>query len=109
MALSKRFEARARREVNRDSFIQEWPQTGLILFHSPSDPKPQIKIRDGRVTELDGKRETEFDMLDRFIARHAIDVSVAEEAMAVDSQVIARMLVDLPESGPEPLQPGPRH
>jgi propanediol dehydratase large subunit/glycerol dehydratase large subunit len=95
MALSKRFEARARREVNRDSFIQEWPQTGLILFHSPSDPKPQIKIRDGRVTELDGKRETEFDMLDRFIARHAIDVSVADEAMAVDSQVIARMLVDL--------------
>ena len=95
MALSKRFEARARREVNRDSFIQEWPQTGLILFHSPFDPKPQIKIRDGRVTELDGKREAEFDMLDRFIARHAIDVSVADEAMAMDSQVIARMLVDL--------------
>ena len=95
MALSKRFAARAEREINRDSFIQEWPETGLILFHSPSDPKPQIKILDRRITELDGKPETEFDMLDRFIARHAIDTSVAEQAMAVPSQVIARMLVDL--------------
>jgi propanediol dehydratase large subunit len=95
MPLSKRFEARARREINRDSFIQEWPQTGLIVFRSPSDPKPQVKVSDGRIVELDGRPEAEFDMLDRFIARHAIDPSVTEQAMAVDSQLIARMLVDL--------------
>lgn len=94
MAGSKRFHARAGRAVNRDSFIQEWPETGLILFNSPCDPKPQIKISAGRIVELDGKPEAEFDMLDRFIARHAIDIRAAETAMALDSLEIARMLVD---------------
>jgi propanediol dehydratase large subunit len=92
---SKRFESRAQRDINRDSFIHEWPQTGLILFHSPFDPKPQIKVQGGRIAELDGTPEAQFDVLDRFIARHAIDVSVAEEAMAMDSKAIARMLVDI--------------
>ncbi len=86
MAGSKRFTARAGRAVNRDSFIQEWPETGLILFYSPYDPRPQIRIGAGRIVELDGKPESQFDMLDRFIARHAIDVSVAEEAMAHGSR-----------------------
>jgi propanediol dehydratase large subunit len=92
---SKRFESRAQRDINRDSFIHEWPQTGLILFHSPFDPKPQIKVQGDRITELDGTPEAQFDVLDRFIARHAIDVSIAEEVMAMDSQAIARMLVDI--------------
>ena len=92
---SKRFESRAQRDINRDSFIHEWPQTGLILFHSPFDPKPQIKVHGDRITELDGTPEAQFDVLDRFIARHAIDVSVAPQAMAMDSQAIARMLVDI--------------
>ena len=95
MAGSKRFQARARRDVNRDTFIQEWPETGLIVFNSPFDPNPQIKVRDGRIIELDGTPEARFDMLDRFIARHAIDVSVAEAAMATDSKALARMLVDI--------------
>jgi propanediol dehydratase large subunit len=92
---SLRFQARSQREINRDSFIHEWPETGLVVFRSPADPKPQIAIRGGRVVELDGCPEAEFDMLDRFIANHAIDVAVAEEAMAMDSTVIARMLVDI--------------
>jgi len=92
---SKRFQARAGRDINRDSFIHEWPETGLVLFNSPADPKPQIRIQDGRVVELDGKPEAEFDILDRFIANHAIDISIAEEAMAMDSLSIARMLVDI--------------
>jgi propanediol dehydratase large subunit len=95
MSSSLRFQARAKREINRDSFIQEWPETGLILFNSPADPKPQIRIQDGRIVELDGKPETEFDLLDRFIARRAIDVTAAEQAMATDSLAIARMLVDI--------------
>ena len=95
MSPSLRFQARANREINRDSFIQEWPETGLILFNSPADPKPQIKIQDGRIVELDGKPESEFDLLDRFIARRAIDVTAAERAMATDSLAIARMLVDI--------------
>jgi propanediol dehydratase large subunit len=95
MSSSLRFQARAKREINRDSFIQEWPETGLILFNSPADPRPQIRIQDGRIVELDGKPETEFDLLDRFIARRAIDVTAAEQAMATDSLAIARMLVDI--------------
>lgn len=92
---SKRIAARAVREVNRDSFIHEWPETGLILFHSPGDPQPQIRIQDGRVVELDGKPEAEFDLIDRFIASHAIDVAAAERAMPMDSVAIARQLVDI--------------
>ena len=79
MTGSKRFLTRAERDINRDSFIQEWPETGLILFNSPADPKPQIRIQDGRITELDGEPEAQFDILDRFIARHAVDVSMAEQ------------------------------
>src|SRR3954451_19633281 len=92
---SLRFQARSQREINRDTFIHEWPEAGLVVFRSPADPKPQIEIRGGRVVELDGRPEAEFDMLDRFIASHAIDVAVAEEAMATDSTEIARMLVDI--------------
>lgn len=98
MTGSKRFLTRAERDINRDSFIQEWPETGLILFNSPADPKPQIRIQDGRITELDGEPEAQFDILDRFIARHAVDVSMAEQAMAIDSLAIARMLLDMDTS-----------
>jgi propanediol dehydratase large subunit len=95
MAGSKRFASRAAREVNRDSFIHEWAEPGLVFFNAPSDPKPQIRVEDSRIVELDGKTEAEFDMLDRFIARYAIDASIAPQAMALDSLAIARMLVDI--------------
>ena len=36
------------------------------------------------MVELDGKPEAEFDVLDEFIARHGIDLAVAEEAMAIE-------------------------
>src|SRR5437867_4237714 len=95
MIFSKRFQSRSQRDINKDSFIHEWPETGLILFNSPSDPKPQIRIVDGRITELDGKTEAEFDLIDQFIARYAIDPSKAAQSMAMDSLAIARLLVDL--------------
>jgi propanediol dehydratase large subunit len=44
---------------------------------------------------MDGKRREEFDMIDTWIADHCIDAAVAEEAMAIDSLEIARMLVDI--------------
>ncbi|MSO21931.1 MAG: propanediol dehydratase [Acidobacteria bacterium] len=94
MFTSKRFQARAQRDINKDSFIHEWPEKGLILFESPNDPLPQIKVRQGRVVELDGKPEAEFDLLDRFIAEYAIDASIAEECMATDSPALARSLAD---------------
>ena len=95
MSGSKRFQARAGREINRDSFIHEWPETGLILFDSPADPQPQIRVEGGRIVELDGRPEAQFDILDRFIARRAINPDVACAAMAMDSLAIARMMVDI--------------
>ncbi|MFN7937422.1 MAG: propanediol/glycerol family dehydratase large subunit [Bryobacteraceae bacterium] len=95
MEPSKRFDMRAARPIQRDSFIEEWPETGLRIFPGPGDPRPSITIRDQRVVELDGKSESEFDMLDRFIALRAIDPTVAEEAMALAPLAIARMLVDI--------------
>ena len=94
MNLSKRFQSRSQRDINKDSFIHEWPEIGLILFNSPGDPRPQIRIVDGKINELDGKPEAEFDLIDQFIARYAIDPSRAAESMAMDSLTIARMLVD---------------
>jgi propanediol dehydratase large subunit len=92
---SKRVQSRAMREINNDSFIHEWPEAGLTLFHSPYDPDPQIKIENGRITEMDGVRERDFDWIDQFIARYAINIPAAQESMSMDSLAIARMLVDI--------------
>ena len=91
----KRFEVLAERPVNKDGFIKEWVEVGLVAMDSPNDPKPSIKIQNNCVVELDGKRREEFDMIDTFIADHCIDTTVAEEAMAVDSKEFARWLVDI--------------
>jgi propanediol dehydratase large subunit len=91
----KRFEVLAERAVNQDGFIKEWIDVGLVAMESPNDPTPGIKIENGTVLEMDGKRREEFDMIDTWIADHCIDAAVAEEAMAIDSLEIARMLVDI--------------
>ena len=83
------------RPLRLDKFAAEDPANGFSAFSSPADPKPAISIAGGRVIALDGVLERDFDMIDRFIARHHIDVSVAPEAMAMDSQTVARMLVDM--------------
>jgi len=92
---SKRFEALAQRDVNKDGFLKEWPEVGLIAMNSPYDPKPSIKIENGLVVELDGRKRDEFDFIDQFIADYSIDLSRAEEVMAMDSVKLAHMLVDI--------------
>src|ERR1700689_52117 len=89
------FEVLAGGPVNKDGFIKEWVEVGLVAMDSPNDPKPSIKIQNNCVVELDGKRRDDFDLIDAFIADHCIDKSVAEEAMAVDSQEFAKCLVHL--------------
>jgi len=91
----KRFEVLAQRPVNKDGFIKEWVEVGLVAMDSPNDPAPGIKIQNGKVIEIDGKPREQFDMIDSWIADHCIDTSVAEEAMALDSLKFARMLVDI--------------
>ena len=92
---SKRFEYLDQRPVNQDGYAKEWPEVGFIAMNSPFDPTPSIKIVNGEVVEMDGKTKDEFDLLDAFIARYAINLDFAEEAMATDSLEIARMLVDI--------------
>lgn len=92
---SKRFEELAQRPVNQETFIKPWPEYGLIAIGSPSDPAPSIKIDGGRVSEIDGRQQDDFDLIDCFIAEHAINLNVAERAMATPSVDIARMLVDI--------------
>ncbi|TEU17960.1 MAG: propanediol/glycerol family dehydratase large subunit [Anaerolineales bacterium] len=92
---SKRFEKLAERPINRETFIKPWPEVGLIAMDSPLDPSPSLKIEDGIVVEMDGVRREKFDLIDHFIARHALNLEVAERAMNTPSREIARMLVDI--------------
>ena len=82
MKRSKRIEVLDQRPVNKDGFIDEWPEMGFVSMHSPYDPKPSVKIEDGIITELDGKKRDEFDFLDQFIADYAIRADRAEASMA---------------------------
>ena len=92
---SKRFEVLGNRPVNKDGYVKEWPEVGLIAMNSPLDPKPSIVIKDGKVIELDGKKRDQFDLLDYFIADYGIVLENAEKVMAMDSLEIARKLVDI--------------
>ncbi|TDT50357.1 propanediol/glycerol family dehydratase large subunit [Fonticella tunisiensis] len=95
MKRSKRFEVLESRDVNKDGFVKDWPEVGLIAVGSPNDPKPGIKIENGKVVEMDGKKREDFDFIDIFIADHAINLENAEKYMSMDSLEIARMLVDI--------------
>ena len=92
---SKRFEVLDQRPVNKDGFVNEWPEVGLIAMDSPNDPKPSISIRNGVVVELDGKTADQFDMIDSFIAQYGINLARAEEVNRMDSTALAKMLVDV--------------
>ncbi|WP_240374162.1 propanediol/glycerol family dehydratase large subunit [Bacillus piscicola] len=92
---SKRFQVLADRPVNQDGFVAEWPEVGMIAMDGPNDPVPSLKITDGKITELDGKKAEEFDFIDSFIAGHGIHIEKAEEAMAMSSLELSRMLVDI--------------
>src|SRR4029434_9560744 len=81
--------------INKETFVEPWPEAGLIVTDSPYDPQPSLRIENGQVVEMDGRQRADFDALDLFIANHALDLSVAEEAMTTPSQQIARMLADI--------------
>ncbi len=104
MEKSKRIEALNKRPVNLDGFINEWPEMGFVAMSSPYDPKPSVKVVDGKIVELDGKSSSEFDFIDQFIADYAIDIDKTEASMAVPSLKIARMIVDINVSRKEVVE-----
>jgi propanediol dehydratase large subunit len=61
----------------------------------PNDPEPSLVVEQGRVVELDGRREPEWDVLDHFLVRHGLDLDVAGEAFAIDDAELARRLVEV--------------
>jgi propanediol dehydratase large subunit len=95
MPESHRFQSLAQRDINKETFVEPWPEAGLIVADSPADPRPSLRLEGGRVVELDGRARAGFDMLDFFIADHGIDLAAAEEVMATPSLDIARRLVDI--------------
>jgi len=118
MADSIRFQKLAERDINKETFVEEWPDAGLIVADGPNDPTPSLAIAgvgakqravtcndawthavasplQKRAVEMDGKPRAGFDAIDAFIADHFLDLSVAEEAMATPSLHIARMLADI--------------
>ncbi|MEZ4735472.1 MAG: propanediol/glycerol family dehydratase large subunit [Caldilineaceae bacterium] len=92
---SKRFQLLADRDINKETFVEPWAEAGLIVTDSPYDPQPSLQLADGSIVEMDGKARTAFDAIDLWIADHALNLAVAEEAMATPSSQIARMLVDI--------------
>ncbi len=95
MTRSKRYAALEERPINREAFVHPWPEVGLVVSDGPYDPAPSLRVERGRVVEMDGVPRAQMDMLERFIADHAIDATAAAEAMTTPSETIARMLVDI--------------
>lgn len=95
MSQLQRFRALDERDINKETFVEPWPEAGLTVADSPYDPQPSLTLVDGAVVEMDGRTIDEFDTIDTFIARHGIDLAVAPEAMALDSLTFARMLADI--------------
>ena len=61
----------------------------------PLDPEPELLVEEGVVVRLDGRDVHDFDVIDRFVVAHGLDLDVAGEAMALDDLMLARMLVDV--------------
>ena len=61
MTTSRRFALLAERDINRETFVEEWAEAGLMVVDSPFDPKPSLRVVDGRVEEMDGKQRADFD------------------------------------------------
>lgn len=103
MKRSKRIETLDKRPVNLDGYINEWPEMGFAAMSSPYDPKPSIRVENGKIVELDGKKREDFDFIDQFIADYAINIDLAERSMSVPALDIARMIVDIHVSRKEIL------
>lgn len=91
----QRFEDWDKRPLRLDKFAAEDPENGFSAFAGKNDPAPGIASAGGRITMMDGVGEADFDMIDLFIARHHLDPRLVEEAMAMPSGDVARMLVDM--------------
>lgn len=92
---SRRQASRAQRELRRELLVSPLPELGLVAANGPNDPQPELVVEDGRVIRMDGRAAAEFDVIDRFLVAHGLDLDLAAGAMALADDKIARMLVDV--------------
>jgi propanediol dehydratase large subunit len=92
---SRRFASRATRDLSLEQLVSPYPELGLVAANGPNDPDPELVVRDGVVVRMDARDASDFDVIDRFVVAHGLDLGVAHEAMALDDLAIARMLVDV--------------
>lgn len=92
---SRRAEHRARRDLRRESIISPSPELGLVTMAGPNDPVPGLVHDMDAVTEMDGKKAEQFDLVDHFIVEHGLDLEMADKWMPQESSAIAHMLVDV--------------
>jgi propanediol dehydratase large subunit len=92
---SKRAASRLAREVRLEAIVDPQPELGLVAMNGPNDPEPSLVVDGGRIVELDTRRVDDFDVIDRFLAAHGIDLEVAAEAMAIPEERLALRLVDV--------------
>ena len=92
---SSRFTVREESPLRREMLVEPWPELGLVASSGPADPAPELVVEDGVVVRLDGRAAAEFDVIDRFLVAHGLDLDVAAEAMVLPDERLARMLVDV--------------
>jgi propanediol dehydratase large subunit len=92
---SRRFASRRQRDLHRELLVSPFPELGLVAAAGPTDPEPELVVEDGVVVRLDGRDAVDFDLIDRFVVAHGLDLDVASEAMALDETALARRLVDI--------------
>ncbi len=91
----RRFSQWDERPLRLDNFAVDDPENGFSAMNGAADPLPSIEVINGKIAAMDGVAEADFDMIDTFIARHHLDVESTAQAMAMPSQQVARMLVDM--------------
>jgi propanediol dehydratase large subunit len=93
---SERFRSRESRELRRELIVAPLPELGLVAANGPGDPAPELVLDEhGRVLAMDGRVAADFDIVDRFVVEHGLDLGIASEAMALTDVELARRLVDV--------------
>lgn len=90
--------------VNLDGFAEPDPELGMISHLSPHDPEPSWVVgEDGTVQEMDSTPAADFDTIDEFVVRYAVDHVQAGKSMAMSEVELARLIVDSSVSRAEVL------
>jgi propanediol dehydratase large subunit len=92
---SRRFASREGRDLHKELLVSPLPELGLVAADGPRDPRPELVVERGAVVRMDGRAAADFDVIDRFVVAHGLDLGVADEAMTLEDATVAHMLVDL--------------